>query len=97
MGGCGTNQQDCEGCTPLELPAGQGNQAALTLLLIQDDFNSNKKYQHDETPLTSSVYEHEGVVRLLLTWDDADPNSLPNVMYHIPQLWGKKKNGKQRL
>jgi len=64
MEGCGINQRDYMGFTPLTWAAWQGNQGAVTLLLTQDDIDPDKPGDEGETPLlVASRSGHPGVVR----------------------------------
>ena len=73
--GCGIDQQDCMGNTPLVWAAYNGHEGVVKLLLGQEDVDPNRPDKYDQTPLWCAAAQgHEGVVKLLLGRKDVDPN-----------------------
>ena len=84
--GCGIDQQDCIGSTPLALAAGEGHEVVVKLLLGREDVDPNLSNRGGESPLgCAALGGHEGVVGLLLAREDVDPNC-PDEDGHTP-LW----------
>ncbi|KAJ5469027.1 hypothetical protein N7475_006779 [Penicillium sp. IBT 31633x] len=66
--------------------------AGLMIPLINSGHSPNRKDTHDRTPLWwAAVNGHEGVVKLLLKNDCADPNFRDNLDYQTPLSWVTKQ------
>ena len=86
-GGCGINESDCMGFTPLMHAARQGNEGVVQLLLAQDDINPDKPDNYGRTPLWRASFNgHEGLVKLLLAQNDVNPEQV-NLFGQTPLLW----------
>jgi len=86
-GGCGINQKDCTGGTPLAWVARNGHLEVAKLLLEQGEVDTNCPDAYDRTPLGSAASGgHEEVVRLLLGREDVDPNCR-DVNDRTPLVW----------
>ncbi|KAG0642019.1 hypothetical protein HOY80DRAFT_1038049 [Tuber brumale] len=77
MKGCGINQRDCVGVTPLIWAAMYGHQDVVKLLLGQEDVDPSIPGRGDgRTALSwAKGNGHEGVVNLLLGWGDVNPDT----------------------
>jgi len=86
-GGCGINQRDCIGSTPLSWATENGHEGVVKLLLGREDVDPNRPDKNDRTPLAWAAGKgHEGVVKLLLGREDVDPNR-PDEDAQTPLGW----------
>ena len=85
-GGCGIDQPDSTGSTPLSWVARTGHAEATKLLLEREDVDPNRLDKYDRTPLWwAALRGHEGVAKLLLERTDVDPNR-PDMDNETPLL-----------
>ena len=73
--GCGINQKDSMGYTPLAWAAMNGHEAVVKLLLSRTNINPDKPGEDGRTPLLlASSNGQDGAVKMLLERDDVNPN-----------------------
>jgi len=79
MEGCGINQTDSIGRTPLMWAALNGHEEVVAVLLGRDDVDPNRPDIYGRTPLRCAVENgHEGVVKMLLGRNDVYPDKSDN-------------------
>jgi len=90
--GCGINQKDCVGNTPLVWAATNGHGGVVEILLGRGDVDPNEPDEYGQTPLFRAALDgHEGVVEILLGRHDINCDKLDN--YGRTPLYSAANNG----